>query len=240
MCSDIPGNGKTLLARLFADKLAMRNANNPVIFDTDISGNGIIKYYPDRTKLIDMSRLGDRVLLFDSLLEREYEWREDSAIIDAPDFVVDVEAHALKQFFQVFDDIGFDRAVNRARLDVQIWFIMSWTLASLKSVQNIQALVSDCNLKIVRNMADEGQRRALKPEEENLLQSVEVAMFLNALSPDAARIVNDGSFSFGDFLVEKHHNFGDQIAAEISHFIKLFYDQISWSQDSIRPTSDCE
>ena len=176
--------------------------------------------------MIDISLLTDRVLLFDSLLADEPVHHNDGNVINAPDFVVDVETGALNQFFQIFDDIGFDREVNRLQLDVQIWFILSWTLKSMRTVENIQALVSGCKLKIARNMADKGELFALKPEEENLLHSVETDLLLNALSSAAMRVVNDRRFSFGDFVVGKHHNINDQVATEISTFIKLFYDQI--------------
>ena len=61
ICSDTARTGKTLLARVFADLSSLRREDNPVIFDTDISGNGIVTYFPKKTRMIDLSKVADQI-----------------------------------------------------------------------------------------------------------------------------------------------------------------------------------
>lgn len=218
VCSDITRNGKTLLARLYADLYSLRKDNSPIIFDTDLSGNGIVNYFPDKTRTVDLSRIADQVALFDTILEL-------GAGDNPPDFVVDVSANEVKRFFRIFNDIGFERGAFEAQLDVQICHIISWSVKSLQIAGQIRSALSTSKFIAVRNMAIEEQPFTPTPEEEAQLPNIDVDLFLNALSPEASKIVNDPKFSFARFISENVDSMNYEVKADIWNFLEDVYNQ---------------
>ena len=219
VCSDITRNGKTLLARLYADLYSLRKEGSPVIFDTDLSENGIVNYFPQATNLIDLSRIAHQVSLFDTMLAI-------SAKGNGPDFIVDVAANELKRFFfRIFNDIGFERGAFEVDLDIQICHVISWTMKSLKCAANIRDSLSTARFVAVRNMAIEALPFTPAPHEEGQVPHVDIDLFLNALSPEAFALVNDNSFSFAKFVTGNYDDMAYEIKADIWNFLEDVYNQ---------------
>jgi hypothetical protein len=220
VCSDITRNGKTLLARLYADMLSLRKVNSPVIFDTDQSGNGIVNYFPDKTRSVDLTRIADQVALFDTMIEL-------TSGGNGPDFVVDVSANELNRFFRVFSDIGFEHGAFEVQLDVQVCHIISWTLKSLKTAANIRDSLTTGRFNVVRNMAVEALPFVPEPEEEAQVPNIEIDLFLDELPPDIFRIINEKNFSFAKIIEGGYGELPYEIRAQILNFLEDVHNQIS-------------
>ncbi len=208
-----------MLARLYSDLLSLRKENSPQIFDTDLSGNGIVNYFPKKTRIIDLSRVADQVMLFDTMLESGVD-------SPSPDFVVDVSANDLNRFFRIFSDIGFERGAFEAHLEIQICYIISWTLKSLRNAAKIRDILSGSRFTIVRNMAIEALPFTPDLEEESQVPNIEVDLFLNALSPEVFRAIDDIHFSFATFIEGGHSELEYEMRAEIWNFLEDVHNQI--------------
>jgi hypothetical protein len=208
-----------LLARLYADLLSLRKENSPLIFDTDLSGNGIVNYFPDKTRNIDLSRVADQVLLFDTMLESGNNGK-------SIDFVVDVSANDLNRFFRIFSDIGFERGAFEVDLEINVCYIISWTLKSLINAAKIRDILVKSRFTVVRNMAIEALPFTPDPEEESRMPNLEIDLFLNALSPEVFRIINDIQFSFARFIEGGHDDLDYEMRAEIWNFLEDVHNQI--------------
>ena len=200
----------------------MRKADSPLIFDTDLSGNGIINYFPEKTRTIDLSRVGDQVALFDTMLDMTKGGK-------GPDFVVDLSANELNRFFRVFSDIGFERGAFEAHLDIQICYIISWTMNSLQRADKIRKSLSISRFTAVRNMAVEALAFTPTPEEEAKVPNIEIDLFLNALSRDVLRIVNENWFSFNTFIEGGYSDIEYEKKIEIWNFLEDVYNQLKAS-----------
>jgi len=197
----------------------LRKENSPLIFDTDLSGNGIVNYFPEKTRSIDLSRVADQVLLFDTMLESGTNGK-------SVDFVVDVSANELKRFFRIFSDIGFERGAFEVDLDIQVCYIISWTLKSLKNAAKIRDILVSSKFTLVRNMAIEALPFTPDPEEEAQLPNLDIDLFLNALSPEVFRIINNVQFSFARFIEGGHDDLAYEVRAEIWNFLEDVHNQI--------------
>jgi hypothetical protein len=197
----------------------MRKADSPLIFDTDLSGNGIINYFPEKTRTIDLSRVGDQVALFDTMLDMAKGGK-------GPDFVVDLSAHEINRFFRVFSDIGFERGAFEAHLDIQICYIISWTMNSLQRADTIRKSLSISRFTAVRNMAVEALAFTPTPEQEAKVPNIEIDLFLNALSRDVLRIVNENWFSFATFIEGGYSDIEYEKKIEIWNFLEDVYNQL--------------
>ena len=197
----------------------MRKRNSPLIFDTDLSGNGIVNYFPEKTRGIDLSRVADQVALFDTMLEFA-----DGG--HGPDFVVDVSASELRRFFRIFTDIGFERGAFETQLDIQVCYIISWTMRSLQTAASIRDVLTSSSFIAVRNMAIEALPFTPKPEEEAQVPHMEIDLFLNVLSPKVFRYVNETQFSFSSFIEGGHDELENEMRIEIWNFLEDVYNQI--------------
>ncbi len=197
----------------------MRKADSPIIFDTDLSGNGITNYFPQSTRTIDLSRVGDQVALFDTMLDMASGGK-------GPDFVVDLSANELNRFFRIFSDIGFERGAFEAHLDIQICYIISWTMRSLKTAENIRDMLTHSRFTAVRNMAIEALPFTPTLEEEASVPRIEIDLFLNVLSPEILRLVNQNQFSFATFIEGGYADVEYEKKLEIWNFLEDVYNQL--------------
>ncbi len=212
VCSDKTRNGKTLLARLYTDLLSLRSQRKPLIFDTDLSGNGICNYFPDHTKIIDLSRVGDQVAMFDTMLAG-----------DERDFVVDVAANETSRFFRIFTEIGFETGAQEVGLEVQICYLLDWSLNSLKMAAYIRQKLSSSRFVAVRNLAVE--EMPIAPRSDERWPEVEIDLYLARLGSEAARTVQAADFSFADFISEQRGDLAYEVRAEIWNFLEDVYNQ---------------
>ncbi len=225
ICSDRARVGKTLLARVFAGMLGLRRDGNPLVFDTDLSGNGIINYLAPKTTLIDLSKVSDQVALFDTMIEARDNRLQSGAFGGTSDFVVDLAASDLRRFFDLFNDIGFERGAKEAELDVRVYYLVSWTLKSLQTCQKIASTLTSSQFTAVRNMAINAFAFIPEAGKEAQVPDVDISLFISALSPAAFGVVNQHGFSFSRFISGGHKEIKLDVRQEIWRFLENIYNQ---------------
>jgi len=236
-CSDTARTGKTLLARVFADLSSLRREGNPIIFDTDITGNGLINYFPKKTQVIDLSMVADQVTMFDTIMQlhepqnslqrAKFVQKNAGGAGSAPDFIVDVSASDLGQFFDMFNDIGFERGAAEANLDVRIYYLLNWSLKSLQRTEQIRSMLTTSQFFAVRNMGVQAFSFTPLPHEADLVPEIDISLFLKALSPSVFSIVNENDFSFARFASGEYSEIKTRANREIWNFLEGIYNQTS-------------
>ena len=226
VCSDVTQNGKTLLARLYADFLGMRKSISPVIFDTDLSGNGIVNYFPNATRPIDLARIQDQIGLFDTILNAARGTGPDGPAEEPPDFVVDVAASELDRFFRIFHDIDFEAGAEEAGIYVQVSYIIRWTLKSLRIADAVRSKLTTTRFVAVRNMAIDATAFTPDPEDPLPVPEIDIELFLKKPSKRVARIVNDERFSFARFIIGRYSRLDGETEREIWDLLEDVYNQI--------------
>ncbi len=236
-CSDTARTGKTLLARVFADMSSLRREGNPIIFDTDMSGNGIVNYFPGKTRLIDLSMVADQVVMFDTMMQLHETGNPGPGFPDrlpdigsgalGADFVVDLAASDLGRFFEMFNDIGFERGAEEAGLDVRIYYMVNWSLKSLQRTDRIRSMLKSSEFFAVRNMGVQAFSFTPRPHEADLVPQIDISLFLKALSPSVFAIVNEKDFSFARFVSGEYTEMKTRANREIWNFLEGIYNQTS-------------
>ena len=93
ICSDQARNGKTLLSRIIADDLTLIG-REPMVFDAEYPSGGIRNFLPERTRLVDLTKINGRMAMIDTILGTTPR-----------DYVIDLPCRLLLETFHLFDQI---------------------------------------------------------------------------------------------------------------------------------------
>jgi hypothetical protein len=214
ICSDRPRNGKTLLARLYADWLSLRGADRLRVFDTDVPHGSIIQWFPDNTTLIDISRTIDHVKMLDEMI------RETDV-----NYVVDLQSSLLDRFFEIFHDIAFDEGAAEAGIGVAVFFILDRSMRSIEAAKRTREKLRKAEFILVRNDAIGDILHEPKAAELYLSIPRDRDIRIPKLSNEARDMVERLGFSFAAFLTGKAEEVPVAARFEIWNFLEAIYNQ---------------
>ena len=214
ICSDEARNGKTIFARLYAELLRLGTDDLPRIVDTDYPNGTIKRYFGRECAIIDLSSTDGQVRLFDSILENPQF-----------DYVIDLEAHHLGRFFSIFDDIGYEKAAAAAGMGVAVFFFLDRTLASVQAAVALRRQLGASQFVLVRNDAIGAFRAPVYGEHDLMKIGMDRQIRLPALSADALDFVEDPSFNFTDFIMQRRQGLPEWLNDELWRFLETIYQQ---------------
>lgn len=105
VCSPRPAVGKTLVARLLTEFLALARGQ-AIAFDINLGEPSLVDFLPDLTETADISDTYGKMALMDRLI-----------VHDGLAKVVDLGFHAFDEFFQMCDEIGFTKEGDRRGIE---------------------------------------------------------------------------------------------------------------------------
>jgi hypothetical protein len=183
--------GKTLLARLFAD-YALLGQQNPEIFDTDASERSLAAYFPNRTAVVDLDRVPDQMRLFDTL----------TAPAAVPR-VVDVMHRVFRKFFRLVQEIGYVSEARGREVEPVIVYIPDRELASYEEGRLLRDHFKDCHFIVVENaVIGKPDRHVQQSEHYRSLMSHDLQLYMPALDPMFAGVIDDPRLSLSQFMRE--------------------------------------
>ena len=214
VCSNQTRNGKTLLARCYADYLQTIGRDFS-IFDCESPYGDISRWYPIEAEMVDLSSTQDQIKLFDSIL-------------GAPghDHIIDLPARHLNRFFKIISDIRFVDEALAVGLDCVTVFVVDRTAESVTAASELLTNWDPDLFVLVRNEAI-----------GNVLDNVRVAadytalnaggeIVLPALTHDTLEIVERESFTFHSFLKRDSSHIPPEERTEIADFIEQVFARI--------------
>ena len=214
VCSNKPRNGKTLLARMIADRLSLTGADSFRIFDTDFPEGGLAGYFPESSEIVDLAKTQGQVRIFDTILAET-----------GVDYIIDLQSDLLDAFFRIFSDIGFEHAAREAGLNLSIYFILDRAMTTMQSARRIGEMLHESDFVLVRNEAV-GNVLTL-PEAARIRAQIKNARDLSmpALSIEAANFIEKPEFTFAGFVARNGEGAPLEMRIELWNFLEAVYNQ---------------
>jgi hypothetical protein len=214
VCSDRARNGKTLLSRIIADDLILIG-REPMIFDAEFPSGGIRSYLPERTRLVDLSKIGGRMAMIDTMLGTPPR-----------DYVVDLPCRLLHDTFELLEQIDFVGESRKLGFSLIVLFIIDRPFSSLRNARQVYN-GGQLDLYIpVRNLAvghvsDMSQVANLYGE---IAQDGEIT--LPILERDVVEFIEQRGFSFTAFLMNRYGPLDHDAKLELRKFLNEVFAQI--------------
>ena len=144
ICSPRPQVGKTLLARLLAEFLLLKNGT-VISFDINLKEPSLLEYLPRTTETADVIDTFGKMALMDRLI-----------VNDGVAKVIDLGFHAFDEFFRMTDEIGFLKEAVRRGVAPAILYVPDIDRVSAAGYRMLQqqippnALIAVDNEHVVR------------------------------------------------------------------------------------------
>ena len=181
VCSPRPLVGKTLLARLLAEFLLLKNGT-VAGFDINLKEPSLLEYLPRVTETADVSDTHGKMQLMDRLIDN-----------DGVPKVLDLGFHAYDEFFRMIHQIGFFKEALRRRVTPAILFVADVDRISARNFSELQEQIPPDALIVVDN------EYVIRGELPPLMGEGQVIR-VPALPTFLKTYIDRVSFSFTDYL----------------------------------------
>jgi hypothetical protein len=214
VCSDQARNGKTLLSRIIADDLTLIG-REPMVFDAEYPAGGIRAFLPERTRLVDLSKIGGRMTMIDTILGTPPR-----------DYVIDLPCRLLLETFELLDQIDFVGESRNAGFSLIVLFIVDRPFASLRTARQIYNSGQLDRYVPVRNLAvghvsDFSQIANLYGE---IAEDGEIV--LSVLERNVIEFLEQRGFSFSAFLMNRYAPVPQDVRSSLRAFLNDTFTQI--------------
>jgi hypothetical protein len=140
ICSPRPLVGKTLLARLLTEFLALRNHGAVVAFDINLKEPSLLDYLPDLTETAEIADTYGKMALMDRVI-----------VNDGVAKVIDLGFHAFDEFFKMAHEIGFMKEAARRGVAPAILFVADTDRVSVRDWPMLQQQIPASSLITIDN-----------------------------------------------------------------------------------------
>jgi hypothetical protein len=140
ICSPRPQVGKTLVARLLTEFLALKNNGVVTAFDINLKEPSLLDFLPKFTETAEIDDTFGKMTLMDRLI-----------VNDSVAKVIDLGYHAFDEFFKMSDEIGFMKEAARRGIVPVILFVADTDRVSARGYQELQLQIPPHSLVTVDN-----------------------------------------------------------------------------------------
>lgn len=184
-----PRTGKTLLARLLAEHLALQ-ADPRLLFDTDAAEPRLKEFFPSETTVVDLDRVPDQMKLFDALPAHPDRSQ-----------VVDLTHRSFAKFFNLMRDTGYPDEAKSRGVEPVIFYIPDNSAEAYEQGLALRERFKDCGFVLVRNeIISEPGKDALNSSGMIGLSGHKPVVRVPQLDPFFASAVDDVRLSLSDFM----------------------------------------
>jgi hypothetical protein len=139
ICSPRPLVGKTLIARLLSEFLALQRGS-VIAFDLNLKEPSLLDYLPKQTETAEIDDTFGKMQLMDRLI-----------LNDAVAKVIDLGFHAFDEFFRMCDEIGFIKEAARRGVAPLVLFVADTDRVSARAFGMLQQQIPPHALLTVDN-----------------------------------------------------------------------------------------
>jgi hypothetical protein len=187
--SDRGGVGKSTIARSLVDYFKRQGVTFRV-FDTE-SPLGVLKrFFPDNTRIVDLTRSDDQMLVFDNLR-------------DAQVTLIDIRAGLLSKTLATLSEIGFLDGVKQGKLKITVLHVIGSSEASFQEIKATAAIVEGAKHYLVVNHSTDASFMGLSDELKKVGQGIIDIAKLNEL---AAEHVDSAGVGFDAFVADEKNS----------------------------------
>ena len=137
--ADKGGVGKTTVARTLLDYFGAHQTPTRA-FDTEAPRGTLHRFHPERTEIVDVTRIADQMKIFDTL-----------GSADSKVTVIDIRAGLLSPTLQALNDIGFIESAKKGQITFAVFHILGPSIASLEEINETARFVGDASYFLVKN-----------------------------------------------------------------------------------------
>jgi len=141
--ADKGGVGKTTTSRALLDFLARKNIVARA-FDTENPRGTLNRFYPQTTRIIDLSNVADQMQLLDTI--------ETSPVKVS---IVDLKAGNLSNALQIFDHIGVLDAAAAGDFNLGLVHVVGPSIASLDEMGEVSEFTKNMSYVVAKNFINE-------------------------------------------------------------------------------------
>jgi hypothetical protein len=182
-------SGKTLLARLLADYLILRD-ESPDLFDTDTVEKKLSAAFPSNATAIDLDKTLNQMQLFDTLVAPASSPR-----------IVDVTHRSFSKFFHLMQEIGYAEEARERGNEPVIFYLLDRDTETYARGLTLRDHFKDCSLVLVDNEANGKPERSVQLGIDYMtLMRHDLQMKLPALDPMFASVIEDPYLSLSGFM----------------------------------------
>jgi hypothetical protein len=139
ICSPRPLVGKTLIARLLTEFLALKNGD-VAAFDINLKEPSLLEYLPDVTETAEVGDTFGKMALMDRVI-----------VNDGVAKVIDLGFHAFDEFFKMSEQIGFMKEAARRGVSPVVLFVADTDRVSARDYPMLQQQVPATSLVTIDN-----------------------------------------------------------------------------------------
>jgi hypothetical protein len=139
ICSPRPLVGKTLIARLLSEFLALQRGS-VTAFDINLKEPSLLDYLPKITETADVDGTFGKMQLMDRLI-----------LNDGIAKVIDLGFHAFDEFFKMSDEIGFMKEAARRGIAPVVLFVADTDRASARGYDTLRQQIPPAALLTIDN-----------------------------------------------------------------------------------------
>jgi hypothetical protein len=194
------GVGKTTVARLLLHWLD-ENRRAHVAFDTEVPLGSLIRFYEDRTELLDINEVPAQMRIFDAV------FADESGSV----FVVDLRAGHLYAMLDLLSDLRILRDAQEGAFNIVFLHIMGGSPESIREVGETVDRFSGAKHIIVTNPANGADLSDWEASEvrSNFERDGGVEINIPALNRQAYSEIDRTGATFAQFIANKLKNGGD-------------------------------
>ncbi len=214
VCSDRARNGKTLLARLYADYLIAID-RDPLIIDADYPDGRAALGFPDRSIIVDLEKVKGQMTAFDTIL-----------MMPERDYIIDLPARLFSRFFDVLEELDFIEETRAAGMELIVLFIVEPSMKSLRIAKDVCVSYPHDRFIAVRN---EAFGHVLDRYEEAKVYfdiSAYGEIAIPAIDREVMQVVDDPTFRFRDLLQGNNYGLDANTARRLRGFAQLIFGQM--------------
>jgi hypothetical protein len=139
ICSPRPLVGKTLIARLLTEYLALKDGA-VTAFDINLKEPSLLDYLPKLTETAEVDNTHGKMALMDRII-----------INDGVAKVIDLGFHAFDEFFKMADEIGFMKEAARRGVSPLILFVADTDRVSARGYPVLRQQIPKISLVVIDN-----------------------------------------------------------------------------------------
>ena len=181
ICSPRPLVGKTLLARLLAEFLLLKDGS-VACFDINLKEPSLLEYLPRITETADVMDTYGKMQLMDRLI-----------VHDGVAKVIDLGFHAFDEFFKMTNEIGFLKEATRRSVAPIVLFVADTDRVSARAYPTLREQIP---LKTLITVDNEYVVRGELPDAMGAGRVLRITALPSFLKTYVGRL----SFSFTDYL----------------------------------------
>lgn len=140
-------------------------------------------------------------------------------------YVVDLQAHHLNDFFETYRNIDFDLEARSAGLGAVVYFVQDRDNKSLQAAYDLQNRLNFAEFILVKNDALEKRARYDQNSDLAMLLSHVRSIRLPELSDDLLEVLELEEFSLFDFMASRGLDLPYDVKLELWNLLDFFYTQ---------------